>query len=172
MRIGEMSVRRNEAAGVPRHDQALVTAEEWFAGGQRIPYHPGTARVLTAEQATATPGALRVFERVTAGPGPDRTWLTLLPGFPDGSYGWAQVDRLLGGDLGPRLYVEPVGQGESDSPGTTRTPSSAPTWSRRCGGTTTCAAPSWSHSITPRWRCSNCSAASWNSPPHAMQAGR
>src|SRR5579862_3240703 len=115
-RIGEMSVRRNEAAGVPRHDQALVTAEEWFAGGQRIPYHPGTARVLTAEQATATPGALRVFERVTAGPGPDRTWLTLLPGFPDGSYGWAQVDRLLGGDLGPRLYVEPVGQGESDKP--------------------------------------------------------
>jgi pimeloyl-ACP methyl ester carboxylesterase len=43
-------------------------------------------------------------------------WLTLLPGFPDGSYGWAQVDRLLGEDLGPRLYVEPVGQGDSDKP--------------------------------------------------------
>ena len=39
----------------------------------------------------------------------------MLPGFPDGSYGWAQVDRLLG-DLGPRLYVEPVGQGDSDKP--------------------------------------------------------
>jgi pimeloyl-ACP methyl ester carboxylesterase len=47
--------------------------------------------------------------------GADAVWLTLLPGFPDGSYGWAQVDRLLG-DVGPRLYVEPVGQGDSDKP--------------------------------------------------------
>jgi len=46
----------------------------------------------------------------------DAVWLTLLPGFPDGSYGWAQVDRILGDDLGPRLYVEPVGQGDSDKP--------------------------------------------------------
>src|SRR5439155_12419537 len=44
-------------------------------------------------------------------------WLTLLPGFPDGSYGWAQVDRALGDGIGPRLYVEPVGQGDSDKPG-------------------------------------------------------
>jgi pimeloyl-ACP methyl ester carboxylesterase len=43
-------------------------------------------------------------------------WLTMLPGFPDGSYGWAQVDRMLGDGPGPRLYVEPVGQGDSDKP--------------------------------------------------------
>ena len=43
-------------------------------------------------------------------------WLTVLPGFPDGSYGWAQVDRMLGDGPGPRLYVEPVGQGDSDKP--------------------------------------------------------
>ena len=43
-------------------------------------------------------------------------WLTMLPGFPDGSYGWARVDRMLGDALGPRLYVEPVGQGDSDKP--------------------------------------------------------
>jgi hypothetical protein len=30
----------------------------------------------------------------------DAVWLTLLPGFPDGSYGWAQVDRMLGDGLG------------------------------------------------------------------------
>jgi pimeloyl-ACP methyl ester carboxylesterase len=107
----------SKTAGLPRRDQALITAAEWFAGGQRIPYDPGTARVLTEEQAAATPGALRVFERVAA-PGQDTpsVWLTLLPGFPDGSYGWAQVDRLLGAGLGPRLYVEPVGQGDSDKP--------------------------------------------------------
>jgi pimeloyl-ACP methyl ester carboxylesterase len=93
--------------------QTRVTAQEWFAGGRRIPYDPATARVLTEP----TPGALHVFERVTAASDDaDATWLTLLPGFPDGSYGWAQVDRILGGDLGPRLYVEPIGQGDSDKP--------------------------------------------------------
>src|SRR5690348_7835326 len=99
----------------PRQDRALVTAAEWFGGGQRIPYDPESARVLTEE--AATPGVLRVFERVAAAKqDADAVWLTLLPGFPDGSYGWAQVDRLLGADLGPRLYVEPVGQGDSDKP--------------------------------------------------------
>jgi pimeloyl-ACP methyl ester carboxylesterase len=108
---------RNKTAGLPRQDQVWVTAAEWFAGGQRIPYDPESARVLTEEEAAATPGALRVFERVAAaGDNADTVWLTLLPGFPDGSYGWAQVDRMLGDDLGPRLYVEPVGQGDSDKP--------------------------------------------------------
>jgi pimeloyl-ACP methyl ester carboxylesterase len=75
--------------------------------------------VLTEEEAAATPGSLRVFERVAApeqDADEDTVWLTMLPGFPDGSYGWARVDRMLGDDLGPRLYVEPVGQGDSDKP--------------------------------------------------------
>jgi pimeloyl-ACP methyl ester carboxylesterase len=94
------------------NDRPLVTAAQWFEGGERIPYHPDPARVLTGE----TAGALRVFERVVGEPDPDAVWLTMLPGFPDGSYGWAQVDRMLGDDLTPRLYVEPVGQGDSDKP--------------------------------------------------------
>ena len=104
----------NRTAGSP-----LVTAAEWFAGGQRIPYDPESARVRTEEEAAALPGALRVFERVAgAEQGADEgtVWLTMLPGFPDGSYGWAQVDRMLGDGLSPRLYVEPVGQGDSDKP--------------------------------------------------------
>jgi pimeloyl-ACP methyl ester carboxylesterase len=106
---------QSDAATRP-HDRALVTAEQWYAGGQRIPYHPDPARVLPAE-AAETPGALRIFERVIDEEwDPDAVWLTLLPGFPDGSYGWAQVDRMLGDGLGPRLYVEPVGQGDSDKP--------------------------------------------------------
>jgi pimeloyl-ACP methyl ester carboxylesterase len=108
---------RNHEASWPRQDRALVTAGEWFAGGRRIPYSPESARVLTEDQAAATPGALRIFERVAAaGPDPDAVWLTLLPGFPEGSYGWARVDRLLGDGPGPRLYAEPVGQGDSDKP--------------------------------------------------------
>src|SRR5215472_10889467 len=95
----------------------LVTAADWFTGGRRIPYDPESGRVLTEQEAAAIPGAPRVFERVAAaGRDANTVWLTMLPGFPDGSYGWAQVDRLLGDDLGPRLYVEPVGQGDSDKP--------------------------------------------------------
>ena len=78
---------RNKTAGRPRQDRALVTAAEWFAGGQRIRYDPESARVLTEEEADATPGALRVFERVAAAEqdlAADTVWLTLLPGFPDG----------------------------------------------------------------------------------------
>src|SRR5438105_4873953 len=101
----------------PGQDKALVTTAEWFGGGQRTPYDPESARVLTEEEAGAIPGALRVFERVAAGErNADTVWLTLLPGFPDGSYGWAQVDRMIGDDLRPRLYAEPVGQGDSDKP--------------------------------------------------------
>src|SRR5262249_26694264 len=108
---------RRDTMDPPRRDRALVTAAEWFGSGQRIPYDPESARILTEEEAVAIPGALRVFERVTgAARDADTVWLTLLPGFPDGSYGWAQVDGMLGDDLGPRLYVEPVGQGDSDKP--------------------------------------------------------
>jgi pimeloyl-ACP methyl ester carboxylesterase len=108
---------RNKTTFTPRRDRALVTAAEWFGGGQRVWYDPQSARVLTEPDADAVPGALQVFERVTAREqDADAVWLTMLPGFPDGSYGWAQVDRLLGDDLGPRLYVEPVGQGDSDKP--------------------------------------------------------
>jgi pimeloyl-ACP methyl ester carboxylesterase len=107
---------RNTAAGWPPQDRARVSAAEWFAGGRRIVYDRASPRVLP-EEAAATPGALRVFERVAgAKQDADVVWLTLLPGFPDGSYGWAQVDRMLGDDLVPRLYVEPVGQGDSDKP--------------------------------------------------------
>ena len=110
-------MNRNKTAQSPRRDGALVTAAEWFAGGRRVWYDPESARVLTEEQAAAAPGALRVFERVAAaGHVADAVWLTLLPGFPDGSYGWAQVDAMRGEHLGPRLYVEPVGQGDSDKP--------------------------------------------------------
>jgi pimeloyl-ACP methyl ester carboxylesterase len=107
----------NEKVARPGLHREWVTAAQWFAGGQRIPYDPGSARVLTDDGAAGVPGAVRVFQRVVnAGRGQDAVWLTLLPGFPDGSYGWAQVDRTLGDDLGPRLYVEPIGQGDSDKP--------------------------------------------------------
>jgi pimeloyl-ACP methyl ester carboxylesterase len=110
---------RNKTSGMTPRNQTLVTAAEWFAGGQRVWYDPESARVQTGSQAAAATTALLVFERIAGaghGADEDRVWLTMLPGFPDGSYGWAQVDRMLGDDLIPRLYVEPVGQGDSDKP--------------------------------------------------------
>ncbi|MFC6157603.1 alpha/beta fold hydrolase [Kribbella jiaozuonensis] len=100
----------------PRQDRALVTAEEWFGGGKRRWYDPASARLLSDEQGEARAGLIKVFGRTTGVASPDAVWLTMLPGFPEGSYGWAQVDRLLPAGLGPRLYVEPVGQGDSDKP--------------------------------------------------------
>jgi pimeloyl-ACP methyl ester carboxylesterase len=61
---------------------------------------------------------LYVFERVVRDPPtpPDALWTTLLPGFPDGSYGFARVNALLDPEVTPRLFVEYVGQGDSDKP--------------------------------------------------------
>jgi len=89
-----------------------VRPETWFAGGIRRPYDP-TQRTLFADDRSGLP---HVFERVHGHPAADGHWITMLPGFPDGSYGWAQVDARLPDDPGPRLYLEYLGQGDSDKP--------------------------------------------------------
>jgi len=95
-----------------------VTAREWFASGARRLYDPIAKTMLEAEPGGGPAQPLRVFERVVSAPAvdPDTRWLTLLPGYPDGSYGYAQVDRCLGPQPAPRLYIEYVGQGDSDTP--------------------------------------------------------
>src|ERR671933_164484 len=76
-----------------------VSARDWFASGVR--------RLYDSEK------HLQVFEKVVA-PLPvsaDTRWLSMLPGYPDGSYGYAQVDQYLGSAATPRLYIEYLGQG-------------------------------------------------------------
>jgi pimeloyl-ACP methyl ester carboxylesterase len=100
---------------------ALITATAWFGGGRRVPYDPSHHRIVTAHDDLNAPH-LMVFERVVGGVGgvgaPNATgrWITMLPGYPDGSYGYAKVDALLGEERVPRLYVEYIGQGDSDKP--------------------------------------------------------
>ncbi|HLZ22242.1 MAG TPA: alpha/beta fold hydrolase [Ktedonobacterales bacterium] len=97
---------------------ALIPAAEWFGGGQRVPYDPDRHRMLTAHDSMSTPH-LMVFERVVGIGGTldaAGRWITFLPGYPDGSYGYAYVNALLGDALVPRLYLEYVGQGDSDKP--------------------------------------------------------
>jgi pimeloyl-ACP methyl ester carboxylesterase len=105
--------RSSDAAGDER-----VTSGEWFASGARRPYDPAAKTMLETARGEGSSQPLHVFEKVVATPpvGADTRWLTMLPGYPDGSYGYAQVDRYLGPQPGPRLYVEYLGQGDSDKP--------------------------------------------------------
>ncbi len=99
----------------------LITANEWFGGGHRVPYDPNHHRILTshADMNDLTAPHLMVFERVVGAPDATGRWITMLPGYPDGSYGYASVNVLLGdaeNELAPRLYLDYVGQGDSDKP--------------------------------------------------------
>jgi pimeloyl-ACP methyl ester carboxylesterase len=90
---------------------ARIRPADWFAGGRRRPYDP-VRRTLPP----TGPDLPHVFELVRGDPPEDGHWISMLPGFPDGSYGWARVDALLGGAPTPRLYAEYLGQGDSDKP--------------------------------------------------------
>lgn len=88
-------------------EHGLVSAEEWFSGGERLPYDPERARFDHGSP-------LRVFVRHASGTG---TTLTFLPGWPDGSFGWAKVDaQLAERSDADRLFLDYVGHGDSDKP--------------------------------------------------------
>jgi pimeloyl-ACP methyl ester carboxylesterase len=95
-----------------------VTARDWFASGARRAYDPTAKAILETAPGGDSSQRLHIFEKVvaTTGVGANTRWLTMLPGYPDGSYGYAQVDRYLGPEPSPRLYVEYLGQGHSDTP--------------------------------------------------------
>ncbi|HEX9070307.1 MAG TPA: alpha/beta hydrolase [Ktedonobacterales bacterium] len=96
--------------------RTIISAAEWFGGGRRVPYDPDHHHMLTAHEDLSKPH-LMVFERVVGAPDATGRWITMLPGYPDGSYGYAKVDASLGDDPAPRLYLEYIGQGDSDKPG-------------------------------------------------------
>ncbi len=100
-----------------------VTAREWFARGHRVAYDRRANQILrlgdTSESRRNSPDVVDVFHRIAkdVAPADDAVWASFLPGWPDGSFGWAKVDRHLAGKtIGPRLFVEYVGHGESDKP--------------------------------------------------------
>ena len=101
------------------NENSNFTAEQWFALGGRVPYDCRAKRILRLGDATDSTDTVHVFQRVVSevSSSEEAVWTTFLPGFPDGSFGWARVDRFLPADeLGPRLFVEYVGQGDSDKP--------------------------------------------------------
>jgi pimeloyl-ACP methyl ester carboxylesterase len=85
------------------------SAQAWFAAGERVGYDP-KARAIVRAQGTA----LNVFLRRE---GDLAHAVSFLPGFPDGSFGWAKVlPHLPNAAEMPKLFVEYVGMGDSDKP--------------------------------------------------------
>jgi pimeloyl-ACP methyl ester carboxylesterase len=87
----------------------LSPAEAWFAGGERVGYDPN-ARALVAVQ----DAPLEIFLNRE---GDVRHAVSFLPGFPDGSFGWARVRPYLPNAAEmPKLFFDYVGMGDSDKP--------------------------------------------------------
>jgi pimeloyl-ACP methyl ester carboxylesterase len=104
-----------EQATVATQNDISITADQWFAQGERVPFNPDSREIGGA----AGSESIHVWQRIVLGdrPNPSATWTTFLPGFPDGSYGWAKVDQHLSHDgMAPKLFLEYVGQGDSDKP--------------------------------------------------------
>ena len=101
-----LAPRQPATPGAP----ALATQDvaDWYDGGARIAYDPA----LHTLGETAAPW--RVFVRHE---GPTEHAVTFLPGFPDGSSCWAKVrPHLPAANEMPKLFVEYLGMGDSDTP--------------------------------------------------------
>ncbi|HJP97655.1 MAG TPA: alpha/beta hydrolase [Rhodanobacteraceae bacterium] len=95
--------------GTTVHASATPSAMAWFAGGKRIGYDPENGAIAATREAP-----LQVFLRHE---GDVSHAVSFLPGFPDGSFGWAKVRRHLPNAAAmPKLFVEYVGMGDSDKP--------------------------------------------------------
>ncbi len=87
----------------------IVAAESWFAGGERIGYDPNARAIVRARTAP-----LSVFVRQE---GASAHTVSFLPGFPDGSFGWAKVQPQLPNTAEmPKLFFDYIGMGDSDKP--------------------------------------------------------
>lgn len=86
-----------------------ASAQAWFAGGKRVGYDPKARAIVAVQDAP-----LKIFLRQEGNPAHA---VSFLPGYPDGSFGWAKVlPHLPNATEMPKLFVEYVGMGDSDKP--------------------------------------------------------
>lgn len=86
-----------------------ASAKSWFSGGGRVGYDPRARAIVAVQDAP-----LKIFVRRE---GDVAHAVSFLPGFPDGSFGWAKVwPHLPGASEMPKLFVDYVGMGDSDKP--------------------------------------------------------
>jgi pimeloyl-ACP methyl ester carboxylesterase len=94
---------------VTAHGGKASSAQAWFAGGERVGYDPKPRAIVAAGDAP-----LRIF---WSRDGDLAQAVTFLPGFPDGSFGWAKVRPYLPNAVEmPKLFLDYVGMGDSDKP--------------------------------------------------------
>jgi pimeloyl-ACP methyl ester carboxylesterase len=87
----------------------ITSAQAWFAGGERVGYDPKARAIVAVQDAP-----LKIFLRRQ---GDVAHAISFLPGYPDGSFGWAKVlPHLPNAAEMPKLFVEYVGMGDSDKP--------------------------------------------------------
>jgi pimeloyl-ACP methyl ester carboxylesterase len=85
------------------------SAQAWFAGGERVGYDPRSRAIIAGQDAP-----LKIFLRREGNP---TRAVSFLPGFPDGSFGWAKVRQHLPNAAEmPKLFVDYIGMGDSDKP--------------------------------------------------------
>jgi pimeloyl-ACP methyl ester carboxylesterase len=85
------------------------SAQAWFTGAERVGYDPKARSLVAAQDAP-----LKIFLRRE---GDVAHAVSFLPGFPDGSFGWAKVrPHLPNAAEMPKIFVDYVGMGDSDKP--------------------------------------------------------
>lgn len=90
-----------------------ISFQNWISDGKRIPYNYKEKRILL----NSNENTLSVFQKKISQKQDSQYCITFLSGYPDGSFGWAKVEHLLYKTSNfDRLYVEYVGQGDSDKP--------------------------------------------------------
>ena len=88
---------------------ATPSVEAWFAGGERVGYDPQAPAIVEVQGAP-----LKVFLKHE---GDLAHAVSFLPGYPDGSFGWAKVLPYLPNAAAmPKLFLDYVGMGDSDKP--------------------------------------------------------
>ena len=96
-------------AGTVAYEGQTSSAQAWFAGGERVGYDPQARAIVARGDAP-----LRIFLRPE---GDLAQAVSFLPGFPDGSFGWAKVrPHLPNAAEMPKLFLDYVGMGDSDKP--------------------------------------------------------
>jgi pimeloyl-ACP methyl ester carboxylesterase len=89
--------------------ETTVSSEAWFARGKRVGYDPKAGILVNRGEAP--------FRFFLSQEGDPAQSVTFLPGFPDGSFGWAKVRRYLPNAAEmPRLFFDYLGMGDSDKP--------------------------------------------------------
>ena len=131
----------------PASDTAVyagASAKAWFAGGERVGYDPRVPAIVRAEVASLNIFLRREGELAHA--------VTFMPGFPDGSFGWAKVlPHLPNAAEMPKLSSSMSAWAIATSPRTMPIPlPNALISSRRFGGISPSCPRRWSPSIFPR----------------------